>query len=62
MQACLSILKDLAIEAIRPPLLSPERDGYDLTESIDLQSACSYCRDDTGIVDDLHLYVLLDCS
>lgn len=53
MEVSSSVLKDLVVPAVRSPFLIPKRDGYYLSEAIDLQATTSNGTDDAGIMDDL---------
>lgn len=55
MEICFSILQYLGVEAIRPPLFSPERNRDNFSKTIDLQARTAHCADDTSIVDNLDL-------
>ena len=62
MLVVFAVQSDFVIETVRTPVLGEKRYRNGFAESIHLQSGASDRVDNTGVVDNFYLYVLLHCS
>ena len=62
MKALLSIELNFVVKTVRLPRVSEERNGDDLSKSVNLESTAAHGTDNGCIMYDLHLNSLLDAS